>query len=88
MLRKVSLGKQMSVPPLLAGLGFLVILTAVITMERRNTVLLGQIEHTYVGSLKLSRDLQQKCLRHVSAGNGDELARIDAFGFQRPMQPS
>ena len=59
MLRKVSLRKQMAVPPLLAGLGFLVILTAVITMERRNTALLGQIEHTYVGSLRLSRDLQQ-----------------------------
>jgi methyl-accepting chemotaxis protein len=59
MLRKVSLRKQMTVPPLLAGLGFLVVLTAVFTMERRNAVLLGQIEYSYVGSLELSRDLQQ-----------------------------
>jgi methyl-accepting chemotaxis protein len=59
MLRKVSLRKQMAVPPLLAGLGFLVVLTAVVTMERRNAALLGQIEHSYVGSLELSRDLQQ-----------------------------
>jgi methyl-accepting chemotaxis protein len=49
----------MAVPPLLAGLGFLVVLTAVITMERRNAALLGQIEHSNVGSLELSRDLHQ-----------------------------
>jgi len=57
MLRKVSIRKQMAVPPLLAGLGFLVVLGAVVLTSRHSSALVEQIERANVGSLELSHDL-------------------------------
>ena len=57
MLRRVSIRKQMVVPPLLAGLGFLVILTAVIVMNRRTSSLLENIERHYVAAIELDDEL-------------------------------
>ena len=59
MMRKISIRKKMAVPPILAGLGFLIILTAVIVNDRRDAALVEEIEKSYVASLDLSRDLQE-----------------------------
>ncbi|HEV2722858.1 MAG TPA: HAMP domain-containing protein, partial [Thermoanaerobaculia bacterium] len=53
----MSIRKQMAVPPLLAGLGFLVILTAVIVMNRRTSSLLENIERHYVATIELDDQL-------------------------------
>src|SRR4051794_21863137 len=58
MLRHFSIRKKMAVPPLLAGIGFLVILTVVTSTERRNAAQIEQIQRSYFGSLELSRDLE------------------------------
>ena len=58
MLRRVSIRKQMAVPPLLAGLGFLVVLGAVVLASRHSSALIEQIERANYASLELSRDLE------------------------------
>jgi len=58
MLRRVSIRKQMAVAPLLAGLGFVVVLTAVVLASRHSSALIEQIERSNYASLELSRDLQ------------------------------
>jgi methyl-accepting chemotaxis protein len=58
MLRRFNIGQKMAVPPVLAGLGFLVILTAVVSTERRNAAQIEQIERSFFGSVELSRDLE------------------------------
>jgi methyl-accepting chemotaxis protein len=73
MLRKMSIRKQMAVPPLLAGLGFLVVLAAVIGADRHTEAQVAQIEHSSVGSLELSHDLQ-KALANVQDTLEDAVA--------------
>ena len=85
MLRKVSIGKQMAVPPLLAGVGFLVVLAVALVAERRNSATIEQIERNYVASQELSHELQlslakvQRTLQDaVAAKLPDRLEDADA----------
>ena len=70
MLRKVSISKQMTVPPLLAGLGFLVILTAVVTTLRHNAALMEQIQLSHLASLELYYELDHSLvdIQHTLQG--------------------
>jgi methyl-accepting chemotaxis protein len=58
MMKKLSIRKKMAVPPILAGLGFLAVLTAVIVTDRGTASLIERIDKSYVTSLDLSHDLQ------------------------------
>jgi methyl-accepting chemotaxis protein len=84
MLRRVSIRKQMAVPPLLAGLGFLVVLATVVLTNRHSSALVERIERANVASLELSRDLDvsldrvQHALQDaVTAGTPEKLSDCD-----------
>jgi methyl-accepting chemotaxis protein len=58
MFQKFSIRQKMAVPPVLAGIGFLVVLTVVASTERRNAAQIEHIQRSYFGSLELSHDLE------------------------------
>ena len=57
MLRNMSISRKTSILPILAGLGFLVILTAILVTARRSANLIREIERSHFASVELGHEL-------------------------------